>query len=45
MTYRLDSLKVSGANASSGSVNLKLENVTGKDKATLKGSWSCPPQT
>jgi hypothetical protein len=36
-------LTVTGANASSGSVNLKMENVTGKDKATIKGSWSCPP--
>jgi hypothetical protein len=38
-------LTVTGAGGSAGSVNLKMENVTGKDKATIKGSWSCPAQS
>lgn len=36
-------LKVTGADASSGSVNLKMATDTDKVKATLVGSWSCPP--
>jgi hypothetical protein len=36
-------LTVKGTDASSGSLNLKLANVTNKIKAKLVGGWSCPP--
>jgi hypothetical protein len=38
-------LKVTGADATSGSVDLKMSNVTGSLKTTIVGSWRCPAGT
>jgi hypothetical protein len=38
-------LKITGAGAASGTINLKMESVNDNLKTTIKGSWSCPPGT
>jgi hypothetical protein len=38
-------LKVTGADAASGSVDLRMSNVTGSLKTTIMGSWRCPTGT
>jgi hypothetical protein len=38
-------LRVTGADAASGSIDLQMSNVTGSLKTTITGSWRCPSGT
>jgi hypothetical protein len=38
-------LKVSSPDGTAGSLDLRMENVTGSLKTTIRGSWKCSPGT